>query len=282
MENFELLRNPLKAHLNGGGLGLCLIVQKFTSMEIAIAAQSCQFDALYIDLEHSVISESDAAQICLGGLLAGVTPLVRIPNHSPDIMARLLDAGAMGIIAPHVENAAQARAIVDACKFAPIGHRSVSYQWPHLQYKSHYDAAEVSQAFNEATTVVVMIESPEAVACAEEIAAVPGVDILHVGSVDLANSMGIPRKIDDPAMLLAFEKVIRACQKHGKFAGIGAVGGKPKLAAHVVDMGARFISAGIEWDLMLSAANQRVQTLRLLDPSLNKSSSNHLPTRKKI
>ena len=269
MEKFELLRNPLQTHLNSGGLGLCLIVQKFSSMEIAIAAQSCQFDALYIDLEHSVISESDASQICLGALLAGITPLVRIPNHSPDIMARLLDAGAMGIIAPHVENAAQAKAIVDACKFAPIGHRSVSYQWPHLKDKNHTNAAEVSNAFNEATSVVVMIESPEAVACAEEIASVPGVDILHVGSVDLANSMGIPGKIDDPKMIKAFETVIRACQKHGKFAGIGAVGGKPQLAAQVVKMGARFISAGIEWDLMLTAANQRVQTLRQLDPSVN-------------
>jgi len=269
MEKFELLRNPLQTHLNSGGLGLCLIVQKFSSMEIAIAAQSCQFDALYIDLEHSVISESDASQICLGALLAGITPLVRIPNHSPDIMARLLDAGAMGIIAPHVENAAQAKAIVDACKFAPIGHRSVSYQWPHLKYKNHTNAAEVSNAFNEATSVVVMIKSPEAVACAEEIASVPGVDILHVGSVDLANSMGIPGKIDDPKMIKAFETVIRACQKHGKFAGIGAVGGKPQLAAQVVKMGARFISAGIEWDLMLTAANQRVQTLRQLDPIVN-------------
>ena len=271
MANFELLRNPLMDHLASGGLGLCLLVQKFTSVEIAIAAQSCGFDALYVDLEHSVISESEAAQICLGGLLAGVTPLIRIPNHSPDIAARMLDAGALGIIAPHVENAAQAKAIVEACKFAPLGKRSVSYQWPHLKYKHHPDANEVHKAFNDATTVIVMIESPEAVACAEEIAAVPGVDILHVGSVDLADSLGIAGQIDDPAMLRAFQTVISACQKHGKYAGIGAVGGRPKLAEQVVNMGARFISAGIDWDLMLIAASQRVKSLRQFDPCAPKT-----------
>lgn len=161
MNDFELLRNPLKDKLSSGGVGLSLIVQKFTSIDIAIAAKTCGFDALYIDLEHSVISESDAAQICVASLMAGVTPLVRLPNHSPDVANRMLDSGALGVIAPHVNSAAQAKAIVDACKFAPLGSRSVSYQWPHLKYKPHADASAVRAAFNKATTVAVMIESAE-------------------------------------------------------------------------------------------------------------------------
>lgn len=265
MSDFELLRNPLKQRLDSGGLGLCLIVQKFTTVEIALAAQSCGFDALYVDLEHSVISESDAAQICIAGLLVGVTPLVRVPNHAPEVMGRMLDAGALGVIAPHVESAAQARRIVDACKFAPCGHRSVSYQWPHLKYKAHADASAVRQAFNNATTVIVMIESAEAVERAVEIAAVPGVDMLHVGSADLADSLGVPGQLDSPAMLKSFERVIAACQQQGKVAGIGSAGGRPQLAEQVVRLGARFLSAGIDWDLMLSGSTQRVTSLRRLD-----------------
>lgn len=127
MNDFELLRNPLQERMASGGVGMCLFVQKFTSIDIALTAKTCGFDALYIDLEHSMISESDAAQICVASLLSGVTPLVRLPNHSPDVVNRVLDSGALGVLAPHVDSAAQAKAIVDACKFAPDGSRSVSY-----------------------------------------------------------------------------------------------------------------------------------------------------------
>lgn len=265
MSDFPLLRNHLAEKLAAGGLGLSLIVQKSTTVDIALAAQACGFDALYIDLEHAVISESDAAQICVAGLLAGITPLVRLPSHAAEKATRLLDAGALGVIAPHVESAEEAAAIVAACKFAPLGRRSVSYQWPHLKFRMHPDARAVREAFNAATTVVVMLESPEAIARAEEIAAVPGVDILHVGSFDLADALGVPGQLDAPAMLASFDKVIAACKRHGKTAGIGGVGGRTALAGQLVQQGARFLSAGIDWDLMISAATQRVQSLRKIE-----------------
>lgn len=257
-----LLRNPLAEALAAGRLGLSLIVQKSNTVDIAVAARSCGFDALYVDLEHSVISEADTAQICVAALLAGVTPLVRLPSHDAAMAARLLDAGALGVIAPHVGSEEEARAIVAACRFLPQGHRSVSYHWPHLGYQTHHDARAVSAAFNAATTVVVMLETPQAVEQADVIAAVPGVDILHVGSVDLADGLGIPGQLDDPRMQACHERVIAACRRHGKVAGIGGVGGRRDIAQRVVRQGARFLTAGIDWDLMLGAARQRVQTLR--------------------
>lgn len=265
MTTAPLIRNPLAETLAAGRIGLALIVQKATCVDIAIAAQSCGFDALSIDLEHSVISEADAAQICVTALRSGVAPLVRLPNHEAHVANRLLDAGALGVIAPHVESAEQAKAIVAACKFSPQGRRSVSYHWPHLGYRTDYDAQAVRAAFNAATTVAVMLESPAAVERAEAIAAVPGVDIVHVGSVDLADALGIPGQLDDARMTECFERVIGACRRHGKVAGIGGVGGRRDIAARVVALGARFLTAGIDWDLMLSAARQRVQMLRQLE-----------------
>ncbi len=260
-----LLRNPLAESLAAGRLGLCLIVQKSATVDIAVAAKSCGFDALYVDLEHSVISEADTAQICVAALLAGVTPLVRLPSHDAAMAARLLDAGALGVIAPHVGSAEEARAIVAACRFAPQGRRSVSYHWPHLGYQTHHDAAAVSAAFNAATTVVVMLETPEAVEQADAIAAVPGVDMLHVGSVDLADALGVPGQLGDARVAACHDLVIAACQRHGKVAGIGGVGGRPETARRVVQQGARFLTAGIDWDFMLGAARQRVQSLRNIE-----------------
>lgn len=265
MSDPVLLRNPLAERLAAGRLGLALIVQKSATVDIAVAARSCGFDALSVDLEHSVIPESDAAQICVTAMLAGVTPLVRLPSHAPDVANRMLDAGALGVIAPHVESAEEARAIVAACRYAPLGRRSVTYHWPHLGYRTDHDPVAVAAAFNAAQTIVVMLESPQAVERADEIAAVPGVDVVHVGSVDLADAMGLPGRLDDPRMLASHERVIAACLRHGKVAGIGGVGGRRDLAARVVGMGARFLTAGIDWDLMLSAARQRVQSLRGLE-----------------
>ena len=259
-----VLRNPLAETLAAGRVGLALIVQKCSSVDIALAAQSCGFDALSIDLEHSVISEGDAAQIAVTALQCDVTPLVRLGSHDAYIANRLLDAGALGVIAPHVESADEARAIVAACRFAPHGARSVSHHYPHFSYRS-IDAASARAALNAATTVAVMLESPQAIEQAEAIAAVPGVDIVHVGAVDLCDALGIPNRIDDPRVMECFERVIDACRRHGKVAGIGGVGGHPEVAQRVVRRGARFLTAGIDWDLMLTAARQRVADLRQLE-----------------
>ena len=255
------LRNPLAERLAAGQLGLSLIVKQVASVDIAVAAKSCGYDAINVDLEHSVISEAAAAQICIAALNLGITPLVRVPSHEAHYANRILDAGAMGIVAPHVESADEARAIVAACKFAPLGKRSVAGQWPHLGYQA-YPADAVRRLFNATTTVIVMLESPEAVERADEIAAVPGVDILHVGATDLCDAMGIPGRFDDPRIEAAFQRVTDACRRHGKYAGAGGLASVPDVMQKMVRLGVRFVTAGNEWAFMLAAARQRATLLR--------------------
>jgi 2-keto-3-deoxy-L-rhamnonate aldolase RhmA len=258
------VRNPLALALAQGRVALAMIVQKVPSADIAIAAASSGFDAISIDLEHSVLSEAQAAGISLAALYAGVAPLVRVASHEAHTIGRLLDAGALGIVAPHVETPDEARAIAAACRFAPRGSRSVSYHWPQLGYRT-YEPLAMRAALDAATSVVVMLESPQAIERADEIAAVPGVDIVHIGSLDLSDALGVPGRMDDPRMLACFERVIQACRRHGKTAGIGGVGGHPAIARRVIEQGARFLTAGIDWDFMLAAARSRVQSLRALE-----------------
>jgi 2-keto-3-deoxy-L-rhamnonate aldolase RhmA len=260
---YPLMRNRLAETLASGGLGVALIVQKMQSVDIALAAHACGCDAISIDLEHSVIPESAAAQICVTALYAGVTPLVRVPSLDGHYANRLLDAGALGVIAPHVSSAEEARAVVRACKFAPEGDRSSAGNWPHVGYRPREPHA-LRQAFNAATTVIVMLESPEAVARADEIAAVPGVDIVHVGTVDLCDALGRPADYGHPEVMACHERVIRACQRHGKTAGAGGLAHTPALVRQVVEMGARFVTAGVDWDLMMAGVRQRVAGLREL------------------
>ena len=112
--------------------------------------------------------------------------------------------------------------------------------------------------------VIVMIETPEAVERAQEIAAVPGVDIVHIGATDLSDAMGMPGRFDDPAIERCFERVIKACRSHGKFAGAGGLASVPEVMQKMVRLGVRFVTAGSEWDFMLAAARQRAGLLRQL------------------
>ena len=256
-----MLDNPLQNTLKAGRLGLAMIIKQVRSVDIALAAKTCGYDAVYVDLEHSVIPEHDAAAICVTALRSGITPLVRVPSHDAHHANRLLDAGALGIVAPHVESAAEARHIVDACRFAPLGSRSVANQWPHFGY-APMAPAEARQVLNEKTTVVVMLETPDAIEHAMEIAAVPGVDIVHIGSADLCDALGVPGQYGHPEVEAAYRKVIDACRAHGKVAGVGGMGNAPEVAKKVIRMGVRFITAGNEWAFMMQAARQRATMLR--------------------
>lgn len=258
-----VLRNPLADALKAGKLGLAMIVKQVQSVDIALAAKTCGYDAINVDLEHSVISEAAAAQICITAQLAGITPLVRVPSHDAHYANRILDAGALGIVAPHVNSADEARAIVAACKFAPLGERSVAGNWPHFAYQS-WPAEDVRRLMNAQTTVAVMLETPEAIERADEIAAVPGVDVLHVGATDLCDALGIPGKFDDGEVERCFEQVIAACRSHGKFAGAGGLGSVPQVMQKTIRAGVRFVTAGNEWAFMLAAARQRATLLRKL------------------
>ena len=257
------LRNPLAETLAAGRLGLAMIVKQVQSVDIAIAARSCGYDAINVDLEHSVISEAAASQICITALNVGITPLVRVASHDAYYANRILDAGALGIVAPHVESADEALAIVQACKFAPLGRRSVAGNWPQLGYLT-WPADQVRRLLNEKTTVIVMLETPEAIERADEIAAVPGVDIVHVGSTDLCDALGIPGKFGDPAIERCFQRVVTACRAHGKVAGAGGLGSATDVMQKMVRMGVRFVTAGNEWAFLIAAARQRAAMLREL------------------
>ena len=257
------LRNPLAETLAAGKLGLAIIVKQVQSVDIAIAAKTCGYDAVYVDLEHSVIPESAAAQICVTALQAGITPLVRVPSHDAHFANRILDAGALGVVVPHVESAEEAHHIARACRYAPMGERSVAGNWPHLGYAA-WPADQVRKLMNEKTTVIVMLETPRAIERAAQIAAVPGVDILHIGSTDLCDALGLPGQYAHPDVEKAFRKVIDACRANGKVAGAGGLGSAQDVTKKVLQMGVRFITAGNEWAFMMQAAKQRATALREL------------------
>ena len=135
-----------------------MTVRLSRSIEIARIAKTAGFDMLYIDLEHSPLTMDATGQICMACLDIGIMPAVRVPANTPDYISRILDAGALGVIAPHVRTAAEARDVVRAAKLPPLGERSNTGIFPHLQYRS-FPAEETAKAINDATMVIVQFES---------------------------------------------------------------------------------------------------------------------------
>ena len=256
-----ILRNNVKEKLARNEVVASMTVRLVRSVEIARIARTAGFDTIYIDLEHSSFSLETTAQICIAALEAGIAPFVRVPALTPDYISRVLDGGALGVIAPHIRSAQDARAVVAAAKFPPLGERSNAGSLPHLQYRS-LPAAETYAALNDATMVIVQFENADALDRMDEIVAVEGVDMVLMGLNDLLADWGIPGQYDDPRVRDAYARTITACRKQGKHAGVGGLATRPDLVAEFVKMGARYVSTGTDLNFLLGACTQRAKQVQ--------------------
>ncbi len=261
----DIVRNPLKEKLARGELVASMTVRMARGPEIGRIAASAGFDTLYIDLEHSALSLETTALVCTVAREAGVVPLVRVPALDAALIGRVLDVGAMGIIAPQIQSAADAQRAVSCCRYPPHGERSIATGLPLLHHRS-FPTPAACAALNAAVFVAVMVETPQALAHAGPIAAVDGIDMLFVGAHDLAGAMGWPEAARDAAVEDAFDQVLAAARAHGKTVGAGGVAGKQALLQRLVSKGVRYISTGSDIAFLLSAATQQAQAVHAMIP----------------
>jgi len=254
------IRNSARERLEKGEVSIGLGVRLARTVDIAKIARATGFDWLFLDLEHGPMSLETCAAISVAALDVGVAPIVRVPNGEYALATRALDAGALGIVMPHVDTAAEAAEVVSRLKYPPIGHRSVAGQQPQFDYRA-VKIAELTTTLNAATLVIVMIETPTAVANADAIMATPGVDGVLIGTNDLAAELGIPGDFSHPKIVSAYETVIAACKKHNKWAGMGGVRDDALLKQYI-GMGIRLILAGAEVSILMGAATQRTNFMR--------------------
>ncbi|KAM0296076.1 hypothetical protein ACHAPM_010586 [Fusarium culmorum] len=210
--------NNLIAKVAAGQLCKALGVRLVTNPQVVQLARNASADSLFIDLEHSTLSLNDASTLCITGLNTGITPFVRVPHQCGNgFIQKVLDGGAMGVIFPHVTNA-----IISLKTF------------PQTQVISETNAL--------ASTVFVMIENAAAVDNVDDIAAVQGVDVVLVGSNDLAIELGIPGEFRHETFRRALTRISEACKKHGKVMGLAGIYDQPDIhdwAIHT--LGVRFL-----------------------------------------
>lgn len=197
------------------------------------------FDCIWLDLEHRTMSEREVQSLLAHFHLCDIDCMLRAPTLEKTRLYRYLEDGASGLMIPHVSTAEKARMLVDAVKFPPLGDRGLDGAGLDGDFFLHggQDYVEVA---NRETFLVVQIETPQAVANVDQIAAIEGVDGMFVGPGDLA--MRIRRTETELTLEQAFETVAAAAKRHGKAWGVPA--SSPEQLQKFHDQGAQLIAYG--------------------------------------
>lgn len=252
--------NAIRRRIENDGVALGLIVRLARSGEIARLARATDHDFIFIDGQHAIFSRETVARLIEAALGCGIDPLVRVRGWDDADASLFLDAGAAGVIVPDVSTAEQARAIVHACRFSPRGGRSLPGPLVHNDYRSVPSSEAMRQA-EAATLLVAMIETREGLANVDEIAAVEGIDVLHVGCVDLLLALGKPDQQGCPEILQAIDTIAAAAKRHGKILGIGGDRDPERRSRYIRD-GARFMTTETDIGLLMNAAGAVVKQIR--------------------
>ena len=259
-----IVENAVKKRLQQGKIAASFNVSRLRTVEIPQIAKATGFHWIFIDLEHSTMDVDMAGQVSAAALPTGVTPIVRVPEGDVNRATRVLDAGAQGIVFPHVDTVEEAETFVHACRYPPVGHRSLAYGGPQFEYAT-LPPDEAMAGINDQTLLVMMIETPRAVENAAVIAAVDGVDILLVGGSDLSATMGIPGQMTHPDFVDAIGKVVDGATAAGKWAGLGGVYDEAILPGFI-ERGMRFILGGSDLSFILAGAKARGDFFAKLQP----------------
>ena len=214
-----------------------------------------------IDLEHSTMPLDIAAQLCAVAHDLGLFAFVRVPERDYGSIGRLLDGGAIGITAPRIQTVDEARTVVEACRFPPRGRRSQVSTVPQLGFRP-MRAGELGPLLDEATIVQVMLETPAAVAAADAVAALDGLDMIILGANDFLAELGCLGRYDDPRLREAVTSIAAACNRHGKLLMVGGVS-DASLVSDFRRLGAAPVQiTGFDTDFLFAASEARVVQIR--------------------
>ncbi len=252
--------NRMKEVLAGGGIPVGHMISEFATRGIAKILEPTGVDFVVIDMEHTGHGSERIADLMAWFKAVSVAPFVRVPQPLYHFMARSLDAGGLGVMVPDVKTAEEAREVIRAVKYAPLGNRGVGLGTAHTDFLVPKDPAAYFEEANRTTAVICQIESVTGLENLDGIAATEGVDVLWVGHNDLSISMGIPGEFQNPRFLEALQRIVDAAIRQGK-----AAGGQPgsmKLAEQWLGFGFNVISWGADMALYRRCLTAEVKELR--------------------
>ncbi|HEX7379213.1 MAG TPA: aldolase/citrate lyase family protein [Pirellulales bacterium] len=207
--------NHVKRKLQTGGMSIGTFAFEFNTSGIGRLAAGAGADFIVYDMEHSGWSLETIRLLVATTPAERCVPMVRVPATQYHFVARALDVGAMGVMAPMVESAEQAATLAAAAKYPPVGRRGAAFAIAHDDYQGG-DIVDKMRSADAEGLLIAQIETEAGVRNVEAIAATEGIDVLWIGHFDLSISLGIPGEFNAPRFQEAVARVLQACDKHGK------------------------------------------------------------------
>jgi 4-hydroxy-2-oxoheptanedioate aldolase len=237
--------NTTKAKLNEGEVVFGAIISRYAPDLVELFG-ALGYDFVMIDCEHGPMDLDQVEHMVRAAEVFNITPIARIPDHADSTVLRFLDRGVQGVIVPHVNTKEEADGVARAARYFPEGHRGMGGGRAH-DYGVGVSRDDSTRWINSQTLVIPMIEETEAVENLDSILGVPGVDVLHVASGDLGQSMGNPGPVEVRRLMSQLVPKIKA---GGRFVGVG--GNSQADAAGVAEfikLGANFVTVS-GWGLL--------------------------------
>ena len=206
--------NPVKQALAAGGVAVGSEIARLRTADIARIYAAAGFDFVFIDMEHACFSLETVADMIQTARTSGIVPIVRVPQAEYAFVARVLDAGAQGIIVPRVNTAKQVEQIVSWVRYPPEGVRGFACTTAQTDGLG-IGIDEFMAAANRETLLVIQIERREAVDNLEAMLAIEGVDVACLGFMDLTVDLGLPGQLDHPIAVEAVQRLIDVADAHG-------------------------------------------------------------------
>ena len=221
---------------------------------IILKNAGCQF--IIFDMEHGGLSLEQFKTLAIISNSNNISPLIRIPEVNYNYIARALDLGATGIMAPMVNTYEEALKVVESSKYPPVGVRGAGFGFAHDNYKNENPLSYINKVNNNLVNII-QIESKQALENIEEIAAIDGVDCIWVGHFDLTNFLGIPGQFSSDIYLNSIKKVLAAAKLNKKSLGI-MVNNQDELKMYS-NLGFNMIAVGTEMSILSRSISQILQ-----------------------
>jgi len=251
------MQHDLKQRLKDGDT----IIGSFITLgspDIVEIVAHAGYDFLVIDTEHGPMSVESTVHLLRASEVQGVPGIVRVTNAGDTTILRSLDIGAAGVQIPQINSAEEAEAVVEASHYHPLGRRGLAM--PRAAAYGALSVREYFQQSHEQTLVIAQCESVEGLANLEEVAKVPGIDVIFLGPFDLSHSLGIPGEVNDPRIKEAERTLVDVCEKNGKAAGIFAVNGE--AGRQRILQGFRYVTIATDSLLLTAAAAGELSAAR--------------------
>ncbi|MBI1311488.1 aldolase [bacterium] len=210
--------NPVKQKLAAGQASIGTMMFEFNTVGAARATAAAGAEYAIFDMEHTGWSVETIRNLCVASRDTSMVPMVRVPATEYHFIARVLDMGAVGVMVPMVESVEQAQRIVSSAKYPPVGRRGSAFGISHDDFSGGDCLAKMEQS-NSQQILIAQIETAAGLENVEAIAALDGIDVLWIGQSDLSASLGVPGQFGHPTFVAAVDRVIAACNTHGKIGG---------------------------------------------------------------